>query len=481
MKTWKAPVIIRMTANGPEFYCQACLHHERGPASFDPEATTGALARFAAGHDRVCPKRPAPSGSMYVLREGAEKAALYSSCNDGSYAQAELLLMAERHSRTNPEDGLLANFDVVDDLPVERFLQAYDGRPDDLRRLHELRREILEKGWDSFVLRVDEGKGDAAPPPANPKGIPGLPFRTPAIGFQDLLAHLDALTERIRGPKGDALPPFKDSHVFYLRELDKINESMDAIGDDLCEELRERVPLPFHDVTLVMQVSPEEPERLWFVVRMVEDQSFFERTKDGQEIMIFHYEIRSTAEHSSPTLSNIRYRGWQPDGEVRKFRMETSPLVVFDDGRFSEAGRGPSETHWSKLDGLLKAAAAVSHPANYIVKVTPRLTPREERQARGGGRSNPAKKPHFIVVDHEVLVSLGPGRRSSDGHHASPVPHHRRGHWKRLAERCRHARLMGKDKVWVRPAYVGETSFSDDKNLYEVLLDFAKKAEVDTP
>jgi len=82
------------------------------------------------------------------------------------------------------------------------------------------------------------------------------------------------------------------------------------------------------------------------------------------------------------------------------------------------------------------------------------------------------KAPHFIVVDHDILV-----RMSGDhyGTHASPVPHERRGHWRRLAERCRHAKLSGKDKVFVRPTYVGERNFEDPKNKYEVLMDFGAK------
>lgn len=73
------------------------------------------------------------------------------------------------------------------------------------------------------------------------------------------------------------------------------------------------------------------------------------------------------------------------------------------------------------------------------------------------------------ITFHDILVGMSQGHY---GTHASPVPHERRGHWRRLADRCRHARLSGKDKVFVRPAYVGERTFSNDKNRYEVLMDF---------
>ena len=124
--------------------------------------------------------------------------------------------------------------------------------------------------------------------------------------------------------------------------------------------------------------------------------------------------------------------------------------------------------------GTTLLIAAISHPANYVVRVTPDLTPREERRAKQGHPRPIQKTPHFIVVDHEVLTALNPNRRSSEAGHASPVPHYRRGHWMKLAERCRHARLLGKNRVLVRDTFVGDANFRGDKNFYEVLLDFGK-------
>jgi hypothetical protein len=119
---------------------------------------------------------------------------------------------------------------------------------------------------------------------------------------------------------------------------------------------------------------------------------------------------------------------------------------------------------------------AISHPGQYVVRVTPELSPRETRR-RVAGKGTPREKaPHFLVVDHEVIVRM---RREPGGAGVSPIPHERRGHWARLGERCRHARLLGKDKVWKRPTFVGERVWSDKKNLYEVLLDFGKKERVD--
>lgn len=46
-----------------------------------------------------------------------------------------------------------------------------------------------------------------------------------------------------------------------------------------------------------------------------------------------------------------------------------------------------------------------------------------------------------------------------------------------MAERCRHAKLLGKDRVFVRPALVGDPTWKREKNFYEVLPDLSKLVE----
>lgn len=113
-------------------------------------------------------------------------------------------------------------------------------------------------------------------------------------------------------------------------------------------------------------------------------------------------------------------------------------------------------------------AVLISHPANYIVKETPLLTPHEERRVAKGKTFPDAKRPRYIIVDHDVLT----GHLMPRGTHKTPVPHQRRGHWMRLAERCVHAKAQGLEQVWVRPCYVGETDFETEGRRYQVLLDF---------
>jgi hypothetical protein len=120
------------------------------------------------------------------------------------------------------------------------------------------------------------------------------------------------------------------------------------------------------------------------------------------------------------------------------------------------------------VEDAMFRAALISHPANYIVERTPRLTGREERRGIGGEPRPIRKRPHFIVIDSEGLSDLRQDSLSMG--HRPPVPHARRGHWMRLSERCRLAREQGRTKTWVRETYVGEREFSDPINKYRVFL-----------
>lgn len=116
----------------------------------------------------------------------------------------------------------------------------------------------------------------------------------------------------------------------------------------------------------------------------------------------------------------------------------------------------------------------LSHPLNYIIRESPQLTDHEAKRIQAGKRFPDAKRPRYIILDHDVLV----GMQKPIGTHASPVPHKRRGHWMRLSERCRHARERGQEKVFVRDCYVGERDFVQNGRRYQVLLDFQDKVRL---
>lgn len=292
------------------------------------------------------------------------------------------------------------------------------------------------------------------------------------------------------------VPPFEDTHVFLVGEDSDFNEALKEIDRDLKAELKEKVPMPFKDVAVVSLVrKPMDPKREAALHQTVREMypNEVEASADlvrasGEPVWVMDRLIEVDDSHpavqeiiESPgdvgfnTVSQwflmVRYHGVQG--------MDNRPMAwafgyrgVGFGGEVGVVSLAVAAPLVNEMCESVRYVAAISHPANYVVRVTPELTPKEKRRVSEGKMYPSDKTPHFIICDHEVIVRL---RRDPVTHHASPVPHERRGHWARLAERCRHARLLGKDKVWKRPTFVGERTFRDEKNLYEVLLDFGKR------
>lgn len=306
--------------------------------------------------------------------------------------------------------------------------------------------------------------------------------------FPTLLEHLSAVTERVRKVEASLqsggarllLPPFAETHVFLMGDADKVEESITEVWEDLDAEMRSRVPMPFRDITLVVQMAkgsmdyPGIPAQFWSVTRIIQAPDLVagkpaEMGPAAEAFIVFDYAVADSGRSGSQQIQAVWFEG-RPGGA---FGVGLSDTIFIRNDKAVTAARGNQEQRLAWAKSNMRMVSAISHPANYVVQVTPALSSKEERRGAAGKPRPPAKAPHFIVVDHEVLVRMS-GRMG--GTHASPVPHERRGHWRRLAERCRHARLTGAERTWVGPAYVGERTFSDGKNAYEVLLDFRTRA-----
>jgi len=289
--------------------------------------------------------------------------------------------------------------------------------------------------------------------------------------------------------KDSGYSDLSSSHIFYLGEDADFTESIRSISTDVIEECSYKIPLPYPDISCISRIDNKIKLtggvlKSWLLDRIVEVGP-----ENQQEYL----------KMIPPTmLQDIKTKGWTINQLLCLVRIvepnlnsefpqvfamhvyycgsDNKDYRILSDSAIRPLYCGPPAPdnmlrEFSKqvIPCILMQAASISHPMNYIIKTSPVLTPRETRRKERGIEPSIRKKPHFIVVDHDVLVSM---RSKTNGTHASPIPHHRRGHWMRLAERCRHAKLLGKKKAWVRPTFVGDRKFSDDKNLYEVLLDF---------
>ena len=110
---------------------------------------------------------------------------------------------------------------------------------------------------------------------------------------------------------------------------------------------------------------------------------------------------------------------------------------------------------------LAYLAATPDYPVE--VRPTHEPTPREAKTAR--------LKPwlredlaHVLLVDPHRVGDYGhPSSTERTGTHASPRPHQRRGHWRRLVEHGR--------RVWVRPSWVGAREWTHEGATYRVLVE----------
>ncbi len=103
-------------------------------------------------------------------------------------------------------------------------------------------------------------------------------------------------------------------------------------------------------------------------------------------------------------------------------------------------------TYYSNI--IIGAIDYINRPQNYIIKEVFALTSKEKRLISKNKRPYFGKKDRHVVLDYTQVKELI--KQSQGGHHASPLPHERRGHWRNL----RADRFKEKKIVWVRPADV---------------------------
>lgn len=299
------------------------------------------------------------------------------------------------------------------------------------------------------------------------------------------------------------LPPLSESHIFHCGDDADITRAALELKETLLEDLRERVPLPFDDTTMVSIVPDAHGCKGWIMDRVIDmgvheikfssdtvvrgellrekakvdrmRDAFKNTTRKGHEFAV----IRAEDNGLPVILWMVCFHG--PFEDTFSFSTMTEDELEFSNSsnwikpkpNLLRRDKNFQQEIATNTGALIRQAALICHPSNYYVKAEPKLTPREARRVAAKLDPYPIRKaPHFIVIDHEQLVELN--KKHGGGTHAAPVPHHRRGHWRRVADRFINAKLLG-EKMWVRPTYVGETHFEDDKAIYNVLMDWKKQ------
>ncbi len=273
--------------------------------------------------------------------------------------------------------------------------------------------------------------------------------------------------------------------IFFLGRYDDVNDAIDTLKADLLEDLltSPALPIPFEVQTLFVEFDTEFQLA---ALRSKRGSVYVDEIEKRRLMPLWEVSIIQK-DSSDPRIINIatffygHARGWDSiyRGGGRFFPMEGGEQFGFQE--FSDSGTFLSNDTSKKSGERIKRdiyrLALIAHPSNYIVRETPLLTPKEERRIASGKRPSDAKRPRYIIVDHDVLVNR---MKPQGGTHAAPAPHQRRGHWRRLAERCKLMRARGYDKTFVRPCKIGETDYIAQNRRYQVLLDFHERYGIST-
>ncbi len=278
----------------------------------------------------------------------------------------------------------------------------------------------------------------------------------------------------------------EQASVFYLGDISDLSDCVSRLKDDLNADLkacRNKLLMPYPSIFMIGRQDPSQ--------KLL---SAPEEAYPGK-VVIASWAVTLVTllpdDWRSPGKSESRYNyaavGMMYDTEHKNWDTHqggTFCLTQEDDGPHIQmltrlgihtniVGDQYSE-HQAKvvMTNSVSAVMLISHPFNYIVRETPALTPKETRRIAKGKTYPDRKRPRYRIVDHDVLVHLSQGIL---GTHESPVPHKRRGHWRRLSDRCVHAKDRGVDRVPVRDAWVGDAEFEVDGKRYQVLLDFQSK------
>jgi len=248
--------------------------------------------------------------------------------------------------------------------------------------------------------------------------------------------------------------------LFVLGDWDDISASIMDLRKDLVEDLADGLMAPFPSIAVAY-----ESKSGWLL-------DWIHRTDAGEYVNTAFHEAQDAAWFQNSM--EFEFHGKQ-DGQ---FLVHLAPQSV---NRYAAVDGRPAmkvahDMGWMIEDSLFRVAL-ISHPENYVVKKTPKLTPREQRKVDRGEPIPIRKRPYYVVLDHTGLVNL---RQESISRALKlPLPHARRGHWMRLAERCAAARSAGKDKVWRRETYVGDTVFETASSRFEVFMSARDAARAD--
>jgi hypothetical protein len=270
-----------------------------------------------------------------------------------------------------------------------------------------------------------------------------------------------------------------EAHVFLMGAETVVHETLRELSLDLLKDMAGSLPMPFDNIAMVSQESGGAWRMEWLY-----RPGGPRNAGEAQEI--FFYDVFREAELRDDTVQPwlaMHCDFSKPDADgtytltLCEVEWEGSTAPAKPEVQLPPSNSNPDLPAMMAIAGhALMSCAAISHPYLYVVEARPELTPREARLTQKNGRLPDRKRPRFIVVDRTGFEDMR--RPALGGTHASPIPHERQGHWRRLSERCTRARAEGRTRTFVRDAIIGETEFKDGRAVYKLVLDFKSRSEL---
>jgi len=124
---------------------------------------------------------------------------------------------------------------------------------------------------------------------------------------------------------------------------------------------------------------------------------------------------------------------------------------------------------------LFYALIYINYPANVIIQESEKMTVKERKMHEKQKKLNAInpKKPRLRVVPRDVIIKWKQSQQK--GTHASPIPHLRSGHWRKL----KHERFKKRGEfIWVKDTTVGgELTWEHQNTFYRVIEPPSRKYE----
>jgi hypothetical protein len=154
---------------------------------------------------------------------------------------------------------------------------------------------------------------------------------------------------------------------------------------------------------------------------------------------------------------------------------------LFDDVPVSPIDDKELRERWGEYVVSL-AAHAVHHVQNtdaHPVSVTPQLPDMNEKKRRKAAKTR--KNCPWLDPTAPRVIMLNPAKHypahGRTGERSAPTgakvrPHQRRGHWRTLRD-DRYGERKGQ-KIWIKPAWIGDREWAYKGNIYRVQTDLEK-------